>query len=88
MDNIIQKKQQSEDLVDWFDDTFKHDLKGFLVSFSAFRQRKRRVEAKRLRIMSVPVPSVLGTPEHQNGPGLDTSVIPVIPELTSAQSQV
>ena len=54
-----------------------------------FRQRKRRrVEARRLRIMSAPVPSVLGTPEHQNGPGLDTSIIPVIPELTSAQSQV
>ena len=50
-----------------------------------FRQRKRRrVEARRLRIMSAPAPTIPRTPDHQKGPELDTSVIPVIPEMVSA----
>ena len=50
-----------------------------------FRQRKRRrVEARRLRIMSAPAPIIPRTPDYQKGPDLDNSVIPVIPEMASA----
>ena len=34
--------------------------------------------------MSAPAPTIPRTPDHQKEPELDTSVIPVIPEMASA----